>query len=148
MYVPDHSLLRGLPLRAAEKFGKPCVGAHYAGRGVRANRLDADARCAVCGATATNSHHEPPVGMGGRNARFTLHGTELRPALIALCGSGTTGCHGMVHGGLLRIEWEWDDDRHAAAWWRGDLLGMGDGLYEMGAWAVYGRGGLIKTIRR
>lgn len=140
-YIPDMTVLRGLSIDAASKFGMPHVGSHYLGKAVRSNRLDEGARCAVCGAPATNSHHVPSVGMGGRNASFKLHGRILRPALIALCGSGTTGCHGMAHAGIYRFSWEWDEDSYERRWWDGDLFACGiephdQKLYTMGRWVV------------
>ena len=149
-YVPPASLLRGLSVDAAQKFGMPSIGAHYEGRGVRTNRLDEGARGAFCRRPATNAHHVPNVGMGGRNKGFALHGYELRPALIALCGSGTTGCHGECHSGLMRIEWVWDSDEYAEAWWSGELLreygAASPMLYEFGGWEIARLG--IGTVRR
>lgn len=140
-YVPPASLLRGLSVDAAQKFGMPSIGAHYEGRGVRTNRLDEGARCAFCRRPATNAHHVPNVGMGGRNKGFALHGYELRPALIALCGSGTTGCHNQFHGGAgLRAEWRWRSKVYEEAWWTGQLLEVYEphhpGLFEYGYWAI------------
>lgn len=140
MYVPDSSVLRGLSVASAQCFGMPHAGAHYAGGGVRTNRLDRFAECAICGAPASNSHHVPPVGMGARNASFTLHGHKLRPALIALCGSGTTGCHGLIHAGMVSVSWGWDDDEAAEEWWSGRMLERfgehSPELYGFGRWVV------------
>jgi hypothetical protein len=58
-----------------------------------------------------NLHHRRPRGMGGsKDPRIN------DPAnLLALCGSGTTGCHGLIesyrersyeHGWLLRHGWD------------------------------------------
>lgn len=150
-YVPPMSLLRGLSVREASCFGMPNLGAHYEGRSVRSNRLDDDARCAVCGRPATNAHHVPPVGMGARNAKFELHGHVLRPALIALCGSGTTGCHGEVHSGRILVEWEWCAEEYEVAWWQGLLLEMfgpaSPRLYEFGRWTFEWRDAEIPPLR-
>lgn len=149
-YVPPASLLRGLSVDAAQKFGMPSIGAHYEGRGVRTNRLDEGARCAFCRKPATNAHHVPAVGMGGRNKGFTLHGYELRPALIALCGSGTTGCHGECHNGVMRIDWVWEGDEFMRDWWEGRLLRefgpASPMLYEFGHWELR-KDGAGKVIR-
>lgn len=138
MVTPPMSLLRGLPVATAQKFGMPCLGCEYTGEGAHRYRLLDGARCAVCGRPATNCHHEPHLGMGGRNASFRLHGVELRPALIALCGSGTTGCHGLVHSGRISLEWRWDAEWCEDQWWGGELLCMAeDGLLlSLGHWAV------------
>ena len=149
--TPPMSLLRGLPVETAAKFGMPCWQARYTGRGARRYRLDDGARCLACGRPASNCHHEPHLGMGGRNASFELHGVELRPALIALCGSGTTGCHGAVHSGRMSLSWRWADEASAEAWWRGDLLGMAGSreLYRLGGWEVSrGRVRAVRAARR
>lgn len=152
MYVPDSHLLHGLSVASAQCFGMPHAMAHYSGKGVRTNRLDDDAVCAVCGRMATNSHHVPAVGMGGRNASFTLHGHALRPALIALCGSGTTGCHGLMHSGRLKAEWVWHDDEAAERWWSGDILRgctpHASALYIWGEWRFISSDGEIVAAHR
>lgn len=63
-------------------------------------------RCIVCGSPSPNKHHMPPKGTGRKG--------KWQGALLALCGSGTTGCHGRVHHGDLELrfmEGRW--------WWRG-----------------------------
>lgn len=152
-YLPDMAVLRGMSAETADCFGKPSVGAYYAGKGVRTNRLDEDARCAVCGARARNSHHQPPTGMGGGRSSYLLHGHGMRPALIALCGSGTTGCHGKVHSGALRIRWEWDEEGMREAWFEGRFPpefydGNNRQLFGFGRWVVTDReGNEIREIR-
>ena len=48
--------------------------------------------CELCrSARATNAHHRMPRGMGG-----TKRDIETVAWLLHLCGSGTTGCHGMI----------------------------------------------------
>lgn len=42
--------------------------------------------CAVCGSDATNLHHIVLRSQGGSNG-----------PVVRLCGSGTTGCHGLAH---------------------------------------------------
>lgn len=149
-YVPPARLLHGLPVATAQKFGMPNIGAMYTGSGVRKTALEEDALCSFCRKRATNAHHVPNVGMSARNARFELHGRVLRPALIALCGSGTTGCHGDCHNGRMAIEWRWDSDEYAEAWWSGGLLeecGAGSPLlYEYGAWYM-AKPGVSKVVR-
>lgn len=117
---------------------------HYEGRGVRTNRLDDDAHCVICGARATNSHHVPAVGVGGGNGQFQLGGMVLKPALIALCGSGTTGCHGRAHQGILQFRWVWDTEEYARDWWNGKLLEEyrphDERLYYFGHWVISGCG--------
>ena len=60
--------------------------------------------CIVCGRPHPNLHHMPPIGSGRRDA--------WEGALLALCGSGTTGCHGAFHAGILELRfmdgmWMW-----------------------------------------
>lgn len=139
-FVPDMWQLRGLPYDVAERYGKPCVGAHYRGHGARSNALDEGARCACCGRPATNSHHCPPLHFGQGFLLATPRGSWLlRPALIALCGSGTTGCHDGFHGGArYRATWEWRSDEFARMWWDGELLSRvaphSPALYAWGLW--------------
>lgn len=141
--IVDARVLRGTPYRQAVCMGMPHVHAHYNGPEARDCVRDRDAECAVCRRPATNVHHEPPLGMGGGNGTFTLttpRGTwELRPALIALCGSGTDGCHGKRHDGLLRFEWLWTDRSHEEKWWEGEFLSQGfephdPRLLDYGGW--------------
>ena len=74
-----------------------------------------NARCERCGGTLNgihgmSIHHRDARGMGGSKAPWLGE----PPNLLALCGSGTTGCHG-------RIEHE-----PAWAYKRGLLLRTGD----------------------
>lgn len=43
--------------------------------------------CVVCGRPAATGHHVLPRGRGG---------DDVAENLVALCGSGTTGCHGDI----------------------------------------------------
>jgi hypothetical protein len=43
--------------------------------------------CACCGGPSATAHHVIARGQGG---------DDVRENLVALCGSGTTGCHGLV----------------------------------------------------
>ena len=64
--------------------------------------------CVVCGRYKANKHHEPPKGTGGKRA--------WEGALISLCGSGVTGCHGLRHAGKLELAF--DDEK---GWmWKGE----------------------------
>lgn len=139
--TPQAWQLRGTPYERAKCYGAPNWHAVYTD-GLR-YRLIAGARCMVCGRPATNAHHEPPKGMGGVKAwelRTERGPYVLRPALIALCGSGTTGCHGARHRGELSFRWEWDDEGTEAAWWDGTLPSrLRDNqteLYLHGRWVV------------
>ena len=60
--------------------------------------------CIVCGKPNANAHHIPPIGTGRRD--------RWQGAIVRLCGSGTTGCHGAFHAGKLELRytpdgWEW-----------------------------------------
>lgn len=144
-YVPPASTLCGVPFEVASKFGMPHLGAHYFGDSVNRYRKDEGAVCAVCGKPAENVHHEPPKGAGGKYRQFTMWSKWgrfiLKPALIAMCGSGTTGCHGDRHGGRVSITWEWFDEADAERWWTGELLSHGyvphdPKLYDLGQWRI------------
>jgi 5-methylcytosine-specific restriction endonuclease McrA len=49
-----------------------------------------DGPCRVCGYRATSLHHLVPRSLGG---------DDVEQNLVPLCGSGTTGCHGLVEEG-------------------------------------------------
>lgn len=60
-------------------------------------------RCAACGARATNCHHVLGRPQGGDDVDVNL---------VPLCGSGSQGCHGALHGNPYVAEGErWDAAR-------------------------------------
>ena len=133
-------MLDGLPIDEADRFGKPCVGSRYVS-GDRYERLSA--RCRCCGIVpATNVHH-----IARRARRFHMRLADgrwvvLKPSLIALCGSGTTGCHGAVHAHDIEITWVWDSEELREDWFSGRML-MEQGmepysprLYAYGSWMI------------
>lgn len=62
--------------------------------------------CIVCGRThPLNRHHLVRRGAG----ELWLDGHEVPKPLVTLCGSGTTGCHGLVH--ALRLHLRATDGR-------------------------------------
>lgn len=143
MYIPETHKLHGLSIDAAERYGKPHIGARYDGLTVNSHALNQHARCACCGKAATNVHHCPPKSKGKHFALEASNGTihYLRPSLIALCGSGTTGCHNGFHGGhRFAANWVWDADEFAKAWWDGELLRFAaphsKELYQYGRWEI------------
>ena len=76
-----------------------------------------------------------------RQGFFFIMVDLVHVALIALCGSGTTGCHGKRHVGKVEITWEWFDEADAERWWSGELLSHGYAphdpmLYELGRWRI------------
>lgn len=137
-YIPESALLRGLPYERAQLYGMPNIGAKYLRDDVDSQMLLPGAVCAVCGRKAVNSHHEPPKSNGRSfllRSRWGLF--VLKPALIALCGSGTTGCHGRRHERRWSVRWEWDADGNAEKWWDGWWLSHGFApnsrkLFELG----------------
>ena len=54
--------------------------------------------CVVCGRLATNRHHVVPRSLGGHDG-----------PTVALCGSGTTGCHGLAE--LKRLHFRFVKDK-------------------------------------
>lgn len=134
-------------------YGMPHIGCRYTRDDVTATAFDDTyVPCAACGAKATNRHHEPPRGRhsaqdpetGRRRPGSALMSTEwgrfvLKPALIALCGSGTTGCHAARHNHDIEIEWRFDTPEDEELWASGWLLAHGmaphsERLYGHGCW--------------
>jgi len=85
-----------------EQFPKPAKRAAKRSLGVSKGTREqvlnrANHRCEKCGILLVTAqfyslHHRTPRGMGGtRNARLNLASN-----LVAICGSGTTGCHGWI----------------------------------------------------
>ena len=140
--IIDASVLRGTSYEKAVNYGMPHVGCFYSGSSVNSHRMNDERMCFVCGGRASNAHHEPPKGSTGTWNLRTEYGTfPLRPALIALCGSGTTGCHGARHNGLVGLRWVWDDEAMEALWFNGFLLSKGvkphsPKLLEWGHWEI------------
>jgi len=149
-YQPSASLLHGFAYQAAECYGKPHFLCRYAGKAVNSHELFEDATCMCCGRRATNAHHWPPRG---KSPLFTLHGKTLKPALFAVCGSGTTGCHDGWHGGArFKALWKWDSERFAREWWEGSMMEElgphSQALYGFGCWEAYDlRDGRIWQVR-
>lgn len=134
-------------MRLQDTHGMPHHMAHYTGAGVNQCALDDGAWCACCGKRATEAHHEPPKGLGGGNSYRSLGGERIRPALIALCPE----CHAKRHSGMLRIEWEFDDQPSLDEWESGWPLAHGfiphdTMLYECGRWEFYENGKLKRTV--
>lgn len=149
----DRSQLRGLSLDVAELYGKPGFGACYTGRSVSSNRLEEGAVCAVCGKPATNAHHAPPRSKGLFELETPNGSWLLRPSLLAVCGSGTTGCHGGFHGGARFFpRWVWDTQADMDDWWSGEMLTRLEphslGIYAHGHWEVEDRAtGSVRRFR-
>lgn len=135
-YTPPRELLRGLSYDKASLLGMPQVNARYTGNTTKSYERMDGSLCPICGRPTTNVHHAP-----SRAITQTRHGFLLRPALIALCGSGTTGCHGRFHAGDLTLSWVWDRDEFAEKWWTGELFAQGikphaNELYLLGGWLL------------
>lgn len=150
--IVEASRLHGWSYDDASLMGMPHVGALYRGR---ANRLEEGAACVVCAALATNAHHAVPKGRGKQvfNLATPLGTYPLRSPLLAVCGSGTTGCHDGFHGGArFRVRWEWDSPEHEDGWWGGRLLSQGyvphdARLWLMGRYVVEKDGEFLKEVR-
>lgn len=74
-------------------------------------KLLADRVCRACGQQATNCHHL--LGKGGRR------GDDVVENMIPLCGSGSHGCHGALHG---------TPHRHAGRRWEARDVRLAIGL--------------------
>lgn len=131
--------MKRITINQSQPWGMPHVGARYIGATKRW-APDEEAVCAVCGRLATNAHHEPQRGTCGVSTLVTDYGRwTLQPALIALCGSGTTGCHGLRHSGRLSFRWVWDNEQAREDWFSGFLLASGfmphdERLFTLGHW--------------
>lgn len=126
-YTPPASVLKGMSFEKASLYGMPHIHAWYKGKSINSHTFDHEDRCPLCGRRATNAHHCPPKSVG---KEFLLEHERglvfpLRPALFALDGSGTTGCHGDIHKGLLKVAWEWDSEEDCEWWWKGGFLWYG-----------------------
>lgn len=149
--ILDAGLLRGWPKERAELYGKPHLGARYTHDTAYE---PTQARCAVCGRRACNCHHVARRSWGKTFRLVTPNGVwELHSPLFALCGSGTTGCHGKFHDGGLHAEWVWRTWAAEEAWWSGSLLREfpphSPDLYEFGYWAITDRYGneIIREVK-
>lgn len=140
-FIPESSQLRGLSFDTASLFGMPHIGCKYTAENIAATAWSGERRrCACCGRTNGyhSRHHEPPRSKGSFLLSTPKGKFVLLPALIDLCGTGTTGCHGDRHARKLIIRWRWDTDEYAEMWWSGELLSMpfhpphGDWLYQYG----------------
>ena len=134
--------LNGWSLLKADMMGKPHLGARYTVPPRRYERLSEN--CMVCGRPAANCHHLMPLGNGRSFTLRTDRGTwTLHSPLMALCGSGTTGCHGLFHSGVLAARWFWRSQTDEDRWWSGELLeAYGPHsleLYRHGGWGVLDR---------
>lgn len=137
-YTPPMRILNGLPLQRAEMYGKPHIGAEYTGKTSYERLIDF---CPICGLFATNTHHLSPKST---SKVFTLQGKKaaypLRTALIALCGSGTMGCHSKFHKHHFEAYWHWYGTEYAKSWWNGEMLESiephSPDLYEFGYWQI------------
>ena len=134
--------LRGLSLDRVRLYGMPHV--ELSG-------------CAGCHGPADNRHHVVPKGMGGGSKSFILETPRGKFVLfsptVTLCGMGNaSGCHGEAHSGLLRFEWQWDDEEVEERWWSGWLLTHGYAphdprLYRHGCWRVLRDKLLVREVR-
>ena len=144
-YEPNTVQLRGLSYETAKLYGMPHIGAWYKSENVKDYDHHGYHPCAACGMPASNVHHEPPRGKSSgidpRTGRkipgsfllVTPMGKfVLLPALICLCGTGVTGCHGKRHANKLKIRWEWDSEESERKWWDGTFLKRG--LKPNGDW--------------
>lgn len=139
--------LHGLSRDKAMLYGLPHIGARYKHDGTKWRRDGARKYertqdwCAVCGRRSTNCHHVVPISNGQVFELETPNGSfPLRSPLFAVCGSGTMGCHGMLHSGTLKARWIWDLPEYEEAWESGELLRRfaphHTALYCYGQWEI------------
>ena len=137
---------KGRSKAECERYGKPCIGAHYMGNDdVHKYRRDA-ARCIICGQPATDVHHWPPIGKSHAGL-WTLETPKgwhvLKPALFALCRT----CHDRWHSGQISADWIWETPEIDEAYWAGEItrhvqfMPQAAGLYKLGHWRFTFKGG-------
>lgn len=162
----------------AKLMGLPHIGSAYTGRWRKDKRLGyvrIAKVCQVCEcARSTSTHHIIPIGMGGRQSgrsitvnvdycraydqRFGVDvdyprtSYDVYTPLIALCGSGTQGCHGEFEDGVLEAIWVWDDELCRDLWEAGWMLFHGyapnDGrLFEFGHYEIMRSGEVSKAVK-
>lgn len=148
--------LRGLSYDTAKLYGMPHIGCRYYREDVNCYEwTDEVTPCAVCGKVGRRDHsrhHEPPKSKGSFLLETPWGKFVILPALIHLCGSGNTGCHGDRHTRRLEISWEWDSDEFERMWWSGEFLKSGyqpngEWLFDYGRY-VFEKDGLTKEFRR
>ena len=131
------SQLHGVPYERAACYGKPHIFAHYSADDVRRYEHD-DEVCPICHKRLIeNTHHQPDRHSFNLKTDWGIF--VLKPALFGLCGSGTTGCHGLIEANIIKVRWVWDSDEFKDAWWNGFTLSHGfkphdRRLYTQGAW--------------
>lgn len=123
--------------------GMPCLGAGYLDPYSDRHRLLDGATCPVCGKPATDSHHQPPKGMGGGSSRETVPGPDVdghlvRPGLVALCHV----CHMRLHQrNEVSVKWRWDSPQLQWLYEDGDLApefyDEPDRLWALGCWEFH-----------
>lgn len=133
------SQLQGLSKEKAELFGKPHIGAHYTADDVTKYAHDFES-CPICGNRVASVHHVASRGLRSFALKTPLGIHILKPALFALCGTGTTGCHGKFHDKKLQAAWVWKEQRFEDAWWNGQILAHipphSHELFEYGFWRI------------
>lgn len=162
-------------------YGLPHIGATYlpGWKGKKRNYGRVSEICeACCRARATSTHHIVPIGMGGRQSARTIFVNpvscdsynaehvqspefmatgmgrfEVYTPLIAVCGTGTIGCHGDFEEHRIGIEWVWRDALCKNLWESGWILSHGykpnsERLYEFGYYRISGRSGILREIGR
>lgn len=146
MIIP-RILLGGLSVERADLYGKPHIGAWS--KGLRYGR--SQEWCPICGAPATNCHHI--AGRGGLTVTVSGKPVRLLSPLMAVCGSGTTGCHGRIHERRVIVSWVWEDPAMQLAWFQGRLLEElrphDPRLYAYGWWAIEDKDAhVVREVRR
>ena len=166
-------------VRGSALYGLPHIGATYIPGWTKKKRnydRVSDMCQVCCQARATSTHHIIPIGMGGRQSAkriaidrafcesyssvqapeiisTSMGNFEVYTPLIAVCGTGTIGCHGDFEEHRIRIEWVWRDELCKTLWESGWILSHGyqpnsERLFEFGYYRISGRNGFLREIGR
>lgn len=97
------SQLNGISYQKAECYGKPHILAHYTAKDDLRKYVHDESLCPICHhSMINNTHHQPDRHIFMLKTEWGIF--KLKPALFGLCGSGTTGCHGLIESNILRVE--------------------------------------------
>lgn len=166
-----------ITITGTDLYGLPHLGAEYVtgwSHGRRNYRRIAEVCCLCDRQRSTNTHHVVGFGLGGHqdntvivvDTKFCeeydrvpylldtkIGSFVLYTPLFAVCGSGTTGCHGKLEDGVGDhiVEWVWYDEVCKELWEKGWMLSHGyaphdERLFEFGYYRIKDPDGNIVQV--